>query len=238
MITASLKVRHRGCVTEKLAGEARAAQVSSDATGDLLVMVGPRAEDVDAFVRDVLATQPRPPVILSRAARSVVVRVVNPPGGVVQRILASGCAIAWPVTYAHGDEHYRVLAASRADIEEAVARVGEVGEVEVVHVTDTPNEMLDITTTIGNLVGDLTRRQLDALRAAIQAGYYATPRRTTIEALAKEIGISQATLSEHLRKAEGRLLNRFAELLAFAPVLASGATRTVGRPRKRPRARR
>lgn len=237
MITASMSVKHHGCITERLTGEARAAQISADQTGDVLVMHADDEARVDEFTRALVADQPRPPTILSRSPRSVVVRVTNPPEGVVSRILATGCTIAWPATYGDGLEHYRVLAPSRAHLEAAVRRVQEVGDVRLTHVNDAPNETLDIATTIGGLVSDLTKKQLAILRAAIAAGYYATPRRVTTGELAKQLGIGQTTLSEHLRKAEGRLMERFAELLAFAPLLAAGATRTVGRPKRKPGAR-
>lgn len=217
-----------------LTGESRAAQISADQTGDVLVMHADEEARVDTFVRTVFADQAKTPTVLSRDPLSVVLRIVNPTDGVVSRILATGCTIAWPATYSEGREHYRLLAPTRACLEAAVRSVQEVGDVRILHVNDAPNETLDITTNVGGLVSDLTQRQLAMLRAAIAAGYYATPRRVTTSALAARLGISQTTLSEHLRKAEGRLMERFSELLAFAPFLAAGATRTVGRPRGKP----
>lgn len=234
MLAASLRVRHWGCLTETLTGDARAAQISSDAAGDVLVMLGPDPARVDRFLLDVAATQASAPSVLSRSPTSVVLRVANPPGGVVARILASGCAIAWPVAYAEGRESYRLLAPTRGHVEAAVQRIREVGDVHLEQLTEIPNEALDITTTVGNLAGDLTQRQLAVLQAAVRAGYYASPRRASAEQLAAQLGVSTSTLTEHLRKAEGRLLERFAELLALAPILASAALRTEGRPRKRP----
>jgi predicted DNA binding protein len=52
----------------------------------------------------------------------------------------------------------------------------------------------------------LTPRQREAFRLAREAGYYAYPRETTTRALAAEMGVSKATFTEHLRRAEGRLL--------------------------------
>lgn len=52
----------------------------------------------------------------------------------------------------------------------------------------------------------LTPRQREAVRAAIRLGYYETPRRASIDQIAIELDVSPATASEHLRKAECRLL--------------------------------
>lgn len=51
----------------------------------------------------------------------------------------------------------------------------------------------------------LTSRQRDVLDTAVQLGYYDDPRRATIVDIANELGISQATASEHLRKLEARV---------------------------------
>lgn len=52
----------------------------------------------------------------------------------------------------------------------------------------------------------LTERQREVLQAAYEAGYYERPRRTTGEDLAKDLGISTATFSQHIRVAEQNLV--------------------------------
>lgn len=52
----------------------------------------------------------------------------------------------------------------------------------------------------------LTERQREVLQAAYEAGYYERPRRTTGEDLAKDLGISTATFSQHIRVAEKNLV--------------------------------
>ncbi|MCL7416882.1 MAG: helix-turn-helix domain-containing protein, partial [Halalkalicoccus sp.] len=49
--------------------------------------------------------------------------------------------------------------------------------------------------------------QRDVVTEALTRGYYNWPRAITNEALAEELGISRATLQEHLRKAEHALLS-------------------------------
>ena len=70
------------------------------------------------------------------------------------------------------------------------------------------------TVTLGKLTefragsdSPLTERQREVATEALARGYYDWPRKITNEELAAELGISRATLHEHLRKAERTLLS-------------------------------
>lgn len=52
----------------------------------------------------------------------------------------------------------------------------------------------------------LTDRQHEVVEYALESGYFEWPREITSEELAAELDISRATLLEHLRKAESKLL--------------------------------
>lgn len=53
----------------------------------------------------------------------------------------------------------------------------------------------------------LTERQREVLAAAVEAGYYETPRKTTHQGIAAELGLAAGTVSEHLRKTERRVFS-------------------------------
>ena len=57
----------------------------------------------------------------------------------------------------------------------------------------------------------LTPRQRLIFDSALNEGYWDTPRRITLSALAELLGLSKSTLSVHLHKIEGVVLNSFAE---------------------------
>ncbi len=57
-----------------------------------------------------------------------------------------------------------------------------------------------------DILSCLTERQRDVLLKANQKGYYQHPRLTNTEELSKDLGLSKSTVTEHLRKAESRLM--------------------------------
>lgn len=55
--------------------------------------------------------------------------------------------------------------------------------------------------------GELTPRQRETLAAALDAGYYETPRTATQQDVAEELDRSSGTVGEHLRKVEATVLS-------------------------------
>jgi len=66
---------------------------------------------------------------------------------------------------------------------------------------------------LASIADRLTPKQLEIFELACRRGYYEEPKKATIEELAEMSGISAPTFSEHLRKAEAKLLPVLAEIL-------------------------
>jgi hypothetical protein len=62
----------------------------------------------------------------------------------------------------------------------------------------------------------LTGRQRELLQAAVESGYYDTPRRCSLTDLAEEVGIAKSTASETLHRAESKVVKQHLETLASA----------------------
>lgn len=58
----------------------------------------------------------------------------------------------------------------------------------------------------GRFWTQLTTRQQETLRAAVEAGYYRSPRGATYEDIADRLDISGGTVGEHLQKVEEKIL--------------------------------
>lgn len=58
-----------------------------------------------------------------------------------------------------------------------------------------------------SLLDHLTKKQAEVLRVAYELGYYDVPRRITSEQLGRGLGLRAATVVEHLRKSEKRILD-------------------------------
>lgn len=90
---------------------------------------------------------------------------------------------------------YTVLFFRRQDLRAMIEDFREIGTVT-----------LSKLSQIGDSGVHLTERQHEVIEYALNEGYFEWPRDITSEELAAELDISRATLLEHLRKAESKLL--------------------------------
>jgi predicted DNA binding protein len=110
-----------------------------------------------------------------------------------------------PVRMVAGREYWTVLVReSRETVQERLDAVRAEMDAEVV---------VDLITSPEAGVGalpttDLSERQREVFELARRRNYYSWPREVTAADLAEEVGVSKATLLEHLRKAEAKLLGR------------------------------
>jgi len=123
---------------------------------------------------------------------------------VLRAVTQKGIIVAKPVVYRNGKVHSRIVG-SASTLQDAI--------------TDFPSEANFEVVTVGEFdrsrdtpVSALTDRQREALLAALDLGYYEHPRQATHEDIAERLGCESNTASEHIQKAEAKVLN---EVLGF-----------------------
>ncbi|HUR69977.1 MAG TPA: helix-turn-helix domain-containing protein [Candidatus Thermoplasmatota archaeon] len=229
VVEGRIRIRHRGCFTERLVGSSQGAQLAAEREGDVVVLHGPDVASLEALLRA--------PMVLSRTPTSIVARVRGAAHGPVATIAGAGCTIVWPALFVGGEESYTILAPTRERFDSLMVDLRAHGDVSVERVGEAAPSQLHVNVPLTDITTNLTERQLVVLQKAIAEGYYDSPRRTSTEALAATFGVTRSTLEEHLRKAERRVLEGFAGVLLAQPVLARAAARRPGRPAAKPLAR-
>jgi predicted DNA binding protein len=137
------------------------------------------------------------------ASRAIVVRY-DVENSINDALVSRGFIPDKPVRIHDGREYWTVLVdTSREVLNERIEAVREEMDADI--------HVMDITTAYsasGVLPSDeLSARQREVFELARERGYYTWPRDVSASDLAAELDISKATLLEHLRKAEAKLLD-------------------------------
>lgn len=111
-----------------------------------------------------------------------------------------------------------------------------IGKAEVLYKKTIPEGVTDDTfiVSLSSLFGQLTEKQLKALVAAVENGYYEIPKKVTTEDLAKRHHQPRTTFEEHIRKAESKIVHAMAPfMMMYAKVPGNplaAKTRAAGSP--------
>ena len=122
------------------------------------------------------------------------------------------CLNLQPMVYTDGWEHYRVTAFSARDLARLVSDLRRGGRVEVlsrrrVEAGAFPRSLLVST---ASLLGDLTRKQSQALTTAFDQGYFHMPRGASATEIARRLGVPRMSFLDHLRKAQNKVIHSVA----------------------------
>ncbi|MHA1960904.1 MAG: helix-turn-helix domain-containing protein [Candidatus Thorarchaeota archaeon] len=114
-----------------------------------------------------------------------------------------------PVVYEEGWEHRRIIAFKHEDVKELLDRLkGKGFEVEILRKIPFSGSIAgSMTLTVDALFANLTEKQMDALLTAYIYGYFSFPRRSNVQTIAAEKQVPRTTFSEHLNKAESKLVS-------------------------------
>lgn len=116
---------------------------------------------------------------------------------VVHTIIKNKCFVPRKVPLADGWEIWTIAAPEKRAIKSAIEAIKKLGEFELLSVKKSTFDGFN-----------LSDQQEMVLKYAVVRGYYNWPRKISAQDLAKKLGLSKATLLEHLRKAEIKVMNR------------------------------
>ncbi|MCU4751355.1 helix-turn-helix domain-containing protein [Halobacteria archaeon AArc-curdl1] len=127
---------------------------------------------------------------------------------IIERFEEHNCLYQPPTVHRHGWEHYTVIAFEEEAIRTVYKELEADRDIEVLsktglEETQIPHTML---APVDQLFDSVTERQLEALRLALDNGYYEQPRQASITDLAAQTTVARSTYEEHLRKAENKLI--------------------------------
>ncbi|WIV66088.1 helix-turn-helix domain-containing protein [Natrialbaceae archaeon AArc-T1-2] len=148
---------------------------------------------------------------------------------IVRTFERHNCVHLPPTVYRNGWEHYTVIGFDEGDVIALLAELDESREIDVLSKTSIEERQVPHSSLISvdRLFDGLTDRQLEALRIALDAGYYDQPRGASIVELADETTVARATFEEHLRKAENKLVTNAGQFVRLLTETRDGALRTA-----------
>jgi predicted DNA binding protein len=228
MYAAAIEVRHDcpvGSLSRNLPN-LRIAHWCVDSR-DLFQVSGPD-EQIEAFREDIVAKFGGRQVYATESGVLLVTQVCRcgPPGGrgIGTTIRSAGVWDIPPIIYREGWESWRVLAWSEGALREMFRAIREVGEVRIVSLRPIENLSMEkmMLMPAGDVFGGLTEKQSLAVLLGLRHGYYSMPSQTSIDRLADGAGLSSSTFSEHLRKAESRILQNLRPYLEAFSMRAPG----------------
>lgn len=123
-------------------------------------------------------------------------------------IEASNCIPIMPVTYEGGFEHVKLFAFTRGHQKAAIDNLVSISKVTVEQrgQLERHTAMPAMTVSVDDFLDTLTARQVKALVEAIELGYYAMPKKATVDEIASRVKMPRSTFEEHLRKAEVKVM--------------------------------
>lgn len=207
MFEAKFKLRHRGCWTCGL------SRFKSDFVTHVTVSLTPD------FVQDVtevsLACQEEAVLIKEYFdGNGVVVRFnvleenekklflqvftdTSSIGSVVHTILKNKCFVPKRVPLVDGWEVWCVASYDKGFIRRAIEEIKILGDFELMYLKRSTFDGFN-----------LSQQQEMVIKAALELGYYRWPRGISVKELARRLGLNKATVLEHLRKAEIKVVSR------------------------------
>lgn len=117
-------------------------------------------------------------------------------------------------TVSDGLEHCHLMLPSREIIQTTYNELRKYGPVTIESLSELDSNFhTSDLAAVSRAIAELSPRQQQTLRRAINSGYYEVPQECNIEDLADEDAVTMSTVAEHLRNAEYKIFTAIAPLL-------------------------
>lgn len=161
------------------------------------------APDLPAVIADIHASDSVTELeLLERSEDTVLLQFETTNPLLLFPVQDSGVPLEMPFTIRDGQAEWQVTAPQHrlSDLGTQLQEFGIPFTVNEVHRRIEPEKLL-------------TERQLSLVRAAVENGYYDTPRRCSLTELAEDVDLAKSTCSETLHRAEEKIVKQFLETL-------------------------
>ena len=228
MLTAELRVRYEGDWTADLVeydvfGEFLASTFRNREYVGIMTLETRDLEATIAVIRDhetvssVEVVERYAPNAGNKMAATLFIRGRLTEFTPLQTLLYEGFLPIGPTALEDGRECFDLLLSDREELSRAVELLKEFGPVSIERVSrDFSRQVIPSAAGWQELLASFPPRQREVLNTAFERGYYEIPRETTLEEIADEVGITKTTASNHLRKAEGRVVEFLVTYLNLA----------------------
>ena len=228
MLTAELCVRYEGDWTAELVeydvfGEFLA---STYRNRDYIGLIALETQDLDAtidvirehrMIEFVEEVERYSPGAEDRMAATLVIEGNLSEFTPLQTLLYEGFLPIGPTALEDGRECFDLLLSDRTELSRAVELLEEFGPVSIGHISrDFSRQVIPSAAGWQELLASFPPRQREVLDTAYELGYYEIPRQVTLDEIANEVGVTKTTASNHLRKAEGRVVEFLVPYLNLA----------------------
>jgi predicted DNA binding protein len=116
---------------------------------------------------------------------------------IVYTILKNNCFVPNTVPLVDSYEIWTIAAPSRYRLKKAVEDIKQLGNFSLLHIGKSTFDGYN-----------LSPMQERILKTAVSKGYYKWPRKISAQTMSKQLGLNKATVLEHLRKAEIKIVKR------------------------------
>lgn len=157
---------------------------------------------------------------------TIVVEAPPTERGILDRSLAADALVLPPLRWCDSRVLVRVLLFDlpRMDVLSEILPGAQLESKTILRGPEVERELL----ASGLLLPSLTRRQGQAVLAALEGGYYDAPRKVTTGEVASTLGVARSTFEEHLKAAESQLVRALAPVVRMRLLQEEQGTRAAG----------